>query len=75
MNYISCLCPSDDMDQQCIICLQQAKPIIYCSYCSNIAYYCEMCAIKFHEEVNRHHNMLLWRVSCSLYFKWAYQEY
>ena len=52
------------VDQLCIMCLPNvAKAVIFCQDCSNIAYYCETCAIQLHERVNCYHNMLLWVVS------------
>lgn len=53
------------LDQPCIMCLPNVvKAVIYCKDCSNIAYYCETCAVHLHERVNCYHNMLFWVVSC-----------
>ena len=59
-TYISTL--SFPLNQLCIICSQH-EALIYCKDCSYHGYFCESCATKFHQRVNRHHNLLYWIVS------------
>ena len=59
-TYISTL--SFPSNQLCVICSQH-EAVIYCKDCSYHGYFCESCATKFHQRVNRHHNLLYWIVS------------